>query len=153
MTVLRRMWTGLVLGTAMISTRAVAQKGSVSLTHMVTVTVPARVAVQISSVAPAVQNTVQGSSVQATTNGLALSIRATQSWTLSISSARKSPLNRSHDQTSSFARVGAEAMIASGINSQAATDARVYFRDAADKSSNRSSTERSDAVILTVAAR
>ena len=86
MTGLRGMLTGLVLGSALFSRQAVAQHGSsVSLTHMVTVTVPPRVKVQISNAAPVVQNAVNGSSVQATTNGLAVSIRATQSWTLSIS--------------------------------------------------------------------
>lgn len=153
MTGLRGMLAGLVLGSALISGEAVAQSGSVSLTHMVTVTVPPRVKVQISNAAPVVQNVANGSSVQATTNGLALSIRATQSWTLSIGSARKS-LKWSHDQTSGFAGIGSDAVVASGTNSQVPTDATVYFQnDAANEASRRSNTEGSDAVVLTVAAR
>jgi hypothetical protein len=154
MTVLRRMWSGLVLGSALLSSSAIAQSGSVSLTHVVTVTVPPRVKVQISNAAPVVQNVANGSSVQATTNGLAVSVRATQSWTLSISSTNKSPMKWSHDQSSGFARIGSDAVVASGTNSEIPTAATMYFRsDAAKDSSNRASTEGSDAVVLTVAAR
>jgi len=156
MTGLRGMLTGLVLGSALFSRQAVAQHGSsVSLTHMVTVTVPPRVKVQISNAAPVVQNAVNGSSVQATTNGLAVSIRATQSWALTISSAAtKSPLKWSHDQTSGFAKIGSDAIVASGTNSPDPTAAAVYFRsDVASESSNRISNAGSAAVILTVAAR
>jgi hypothetical protein len=110
------------------------------------------VKVQVSSVAPVVQNAVKGSSVQATTNGLALSIRATQSWTLSIGSARKS-LKWSHDQTSGFAGIGSDAVVASGTNSQIPTDATVYFRNDTNEASRRSNSAGSDAVVLTVAAR
>jgi hypothetical protein len=148
MTVFHRMWSGLVLGTALLSSGAFAQGSSVSLTHMVTVTVPPRVKVQISSTAPVVQMT-NGSSVKATTNGLALSIRATQSWSLSISSVNKSPIKWSHDQASGFARIGSDAIVASGTNSQIPTAASVYFRsDAVRDSSNPA-----DPVILTVASR
>ena len=154
MTVLRGMWSGLVLGSALLSSSAFAQSGSVSLTHVVSVTVPPRVKVQISSAVPVVQNAANGSSVQATTNGLAVSIRATQSWTLSVGSATKSPLKWSHDQSSGFTRIGSDAIVASGTNSQIPTAATVYFRsDAAKDSSNRTNTEGSDAVVLTVAAR
>jgi hypothetical protein len=148
MTGLRGMLTGLVIGSALLSRPAVAQSGSsVSLTHMVSVTVPPRVKVQISS-APVVQNVARGSTIQATTNGLAVSIRATQSWTLSISSNNLSPMKWSHDQASGFARIGSDAVVASGTNSQIATAATVYFQnDAAGKSAG------SDAVVLTVAAR
>ena len=153
---LRRMWTGLVLGSALFSSVAVAQGvSSVGLTHMVTVTVPPRVKVQVSNFAPVVQNAVSGSSVQPTTNGLALSIRATQSWTLSIGSeAKASKLQWSHDQASGFAKMGGrDAIVASGSNAQAATAATVFFRNtAANGSSDRSSTEGSDTVVLTVAA-
>lgn len=155
MTGLRGMLTGLVLGSALVSRQAVAQSGSsVSLTHVVTVTVPARVKVQVSNAAPAVQSSVSGSSVQATTNGLAVSIRATQSWTLSISSATKSHLRWSHEQTSGFAKMGGrDAIVASGTNSQVPTAATVYFRnDAANESSNRAGAQGLDAVTLTVVA-
>jgi hypothetical protein len=156
MTGLRGMLTGLVLGSALFSRQAVAQHGSsVSLTHMVTVTVPPRVKVQVRNAVPAVQSVVAGSSVQATTNGLAVSIRATQSWTLSIASAaRKSPLKWSHDQTSGFSKMGGrDAVVASGTNSQVPTDATIYFRNAAaNEASDRAGTEGLDAVTLTVVA-
>ncbi|HEX9083603.1 MAG TPA: hypothetical protein VF836_02605 [Gemmatimonadaceae bacterium] len=153
---IRGMWTGLVLGSALISSVAVAQGGSsVSLTHMVTVTVPPRVKVQVSNFAPAVQSTVIGSTVDSTTNGLSLSIRATQSWTLSIgSTAKTSQLQWSHDQALGYAKMGGrDSIVASGTNAQGATAATVFFRNAAAKgSSDRRSTEGSDAVMLTVAA-
>lgn len=148
MTVFNRMWSGLVLGTALLSSGAIAQGSSVSLAHMVTVTVPPRVKVQISNAVPFVQNAVSGSSVHATTNGLAVSVRATQSWALSISSNNKSPIKWSHDQTSGFAPIGSDAIVASGTNSQIPTAAAVYFRN-----DSTGSTAGSDAVILTVAAR
>jgi len=153
---LRGMWTGLVLGSALVSRLAVAQNGSsVSLTHMVTVTVPPRVKVQVTNFAPAAQSAVTGSSVQSTTNGLALSIRATQSWTLTISlAARTSQLQWSHDQASGFAQLGGhDAIVASGTNAQVATAATVFFRDAvANRSSQRSRADESVSVMLTVAA-
>lgn len=153
---LRGMWTGLVLGSALVSRLAVAQNvSSVSLTHMVTVTVPPRVKVQVSNFAPAAQSAVSISSVQSTTDGLALSIRATQSWTLSIGSAAKSSkLKWSHDQASGFAKMrGRDAIVASGTNAQGVTAATVFFRDAAANGpSDLSSTEGSDTVMLTVAA-
>jgi hypothetical protein len=156
MTGLRWMLTGLVLGSALVATQAVAQSGSsVSLTHLVMVTVPARMKVQVSNPAQAAQSSVPGSSVQATTNGLAVSIRATQAWTLSIgSTATKSHLRWSREQNSGFAKMGGrDAIVASGTNSQLPTAATVYFRnDAANESSIRAGAQGLDAVTLTVVA-
>jgi hypothetical protein len=152
---LRCVMIAIVLGTALISHRAVAQGSSVSLTHVVSVTVPPRVKVQVSNVAATVQTAATVSSKQTPTNGLALSISATQSWTLSITSAGKTTdLQWSHDRSSGFASIGAsDAMVASGALSQIPTAATVFFRNAttADPSSHASANE-SDAVILTVAA-
>jgi hypothetical protein len=149
---LRGMLTGIVLGTALISRGAVAQGSSVSLTHVVSVTVPPRVKVQVSNVAPAVQAAATVSSKQTPTDGLALSISATQSWTVSINSAGKtSNLQWSHDRSSGFARIsGSDAMVASGSLSQIPTTATVFFRDAAE--SVRSAADGSDTVTLTVVA-
>jgi hypothetical protein len=149
---LRCMLTAIALGATLVSHTAVAQGSSVSLTHVVTVTVPPRVKVQVSNVAPAAQTAATVSSRQTPTDGLALSISATQSWTLSINSAGKtSDLQWSHDQSSGFARVGRnDATVASGTLSQIPTDATVFFRNAAE--SVRSDTEGSDAVMLTVVA-
>jgi len=149
------MLTSIVLGTALISHSAVAQGSSVSLTHIVSVTVPPRVKVQVSNVAPAVQTTATVSSRQTPTDGLALSISATQSWTLSITSAGKtSDLQWSHDRTSGFASIaGSDAMVASGALSQIPAAATVFFRNATTtESSNRGGSNESDAVILTVVA-
>ena len=152
---LRCVMMAIVLGTALISHRAVAQGSSVSLTHVLSVTVPPRVKVQVSNVAPAVQTAASVSSKQTPTDGLALSISATQSWTLSITSAGKTTdLQWSHDRSSGFARIsGSDAMVASGALSQIPTAATVFFRNATTTdSSNRASANESDAVILTVAA-
>jgi hypothetical protein len=149
---LRCMLTGIVLGTALISRIAVAQGSSVSLTHVVSVTVPPRVKVLVSNVTPAAQTAATVLSKQTRTNGLALSVSATQSWTLSINSTGKSSnLQWSHDRTSGFATIGGlDAMVASGTISQIPTAATVFFRNAAE--SARSATEGSDTVTLTVVA-
>jgi hypothetical protein len=150
---LRGILTGLVLGSALVSRQAVAQSSS-SLTHVVSVTVPPRVKVQVSN-APAMPTAVRVASTQSTTNGLSLSVSATQSWTLSIgSSASKSNLQWSRAQASGFASVnGAETTIASGTISQAPTDATVFFRNTVSGvASDRSGTAGSDTITLTVAA-
>jgi hypothetical protein len=146
------MLTAIVLGTASVSHSAVAQGSSVSLTHVVTVTVPPRVKVQVSNVAPAAQSAVRVSSRQAPIDGLAFSISATQSWTLSITSTVKtSDLQWSHDRKSGFTMIaGQDATVASGALTQDPTDATVFFRDAAE--SVRSATDGSDMVTLTVVA-
>ena len=149
---IRCMLAGIALGTALISHGAVAQGSSVSLTHVVTVTVPPRVKVQVSNVAPAAQTGATVSSRQTPTDGLALSISATQSWTLSITSTGKtSDLQWSHDRRSGFAMIaGQDATVASGTLSQVPADATVFFRNAAE--SVRSATDGSDMVTLTVVA-
>jgi hypothetical protein len=149
---LRCMLTAIVLGTSIVSHSAVAQGSSVSLTHVVTVTVPPRVKVQVSNVTPLAQTTATVSSRQTPTDGLALSISATQSWTLSITSAGKtSDMQWSHDRSSGFATIGGrDAMVASGTLSQVPTAATVFFRNASE--SVRSATESSETVMVTVVA-
>jgi hypothetical protein len=151
---LRGMWTGLVLGSAIISRQSLAQS-SVSLTHVVSVTVPARVKAQITSFAPAVQTATRASSIQAATDGLVVTVNATQAWTLSIGSAAgKSKHQWSHDAASGFATVNTtDATIASGRISQLPSSAAVFFRTASSvASSNRTGSEGSEPVMLTVAA-
>ena len=152
---LRCVVTAIVLGTALVSHSALAQGSSVSLTHVVTVTVPPRVKVQVSNMAPPAQTAATASSIKTPTDGLALSISATQSWTLSITSASKtSDLQWSHDRSAGFASIGGrDAMVASGTLSQIATAATVFFRNATTaESSNGGSANESDAVVLTVVA-
>src|SRR6267142_6828605 len=150
---IRCMLTALVLGSAIISRPAVAQLGSsVSLTHTVTVTVPPRVRVQVGSLAPVAQSASRVTALQGT-EGLALSISATQSWTLAIGSASaKSRVQWSHDVNSGFADVSSrQATVASGEISQTPTTARVFFRNLSKgDSSITGSAEGSDAVMLTV---
>lgn len=152
---LRGMWTGLVLGTAIISRQSLAQSASISLTHVVSVTVPARVKAQVTSFAPAVQTVTRASSIQPATDGLVITINATQAWTLSIGSASgKSRHQWSHDAVSGFARVDTtDATIASGRISQLPSSAAVFFRTAsAVAPSDRKGSEGSEPVMLTVAA-
>ena len=151
---LRGMWTGLILGSAIISRQSLAQS-SVSLTHVVSVTVPPRVKAQVSSFAPAVQTATRVSSIQPATNGLVITVQATQAWTFSIGSAAgKSNHQWSRDAASGFGRVDTtDAMIASGTISRVPSSAAVFFRAAsAVVSSDRNGSEGSEPVMLTVAA-
>jgi hypothetical protein len=147
------MWTGLVLGSAIISRQSLAQS-SVSLTHVVSVTVPARVKAQVTSFAPAAQTATRVSSIQPATNGLVITVNATQAWTLSIGSAAgKSKHQWSHDAASGFARVDTtDAIVASGTISHIPTSAAVFFRNASAVASDMKGSEGSEPVMLTVAA-
>lgn len=152
---LRRTFTILALGSAIISRSAVAQHGSsVSLTHTVTVTVPPRVKVQLAPVTPATQSTARA--VSAPTNGLALSINATQAWTLSIGSLAGRPRHQwSLDPMSGFETVTPRnATIASGALSSEPTTAVVFFRNSAlgGSAQSENSSTGPDAVVLTVVA-
>ncbi len=151
---LNRMFAALALGSAFISPSAAAQHGSsVNLTHTVTVTVPPRVRVQVANLAPVGRGVSRVSSVRTSTHGLAVTISATQPWTLSIGSARKtSHLEWSHDRSSGFANVSADDVtVTSGTIAQVPTAANVFFRDDTS-SSNRGNPDGSAAVMLTVAA-
>jgi hypothetical protein len=151
---LRGMWTGLVLGSAIISRQSLAQSASVSLTHVVSVTVPARVKAQVTSFAPAVQTSTSVSSIRPATDGLVITVNATQAWTLSIGSASgKSKHQWSRDAAFGFARVDTtDATIASGRISQFPSSAAIFFRASVVASSDKSGSEGSEPVMLTVAA-
>jgi len=120
--------TAVMLASALLSRSAVAQHGaSVSLTHTVTVTVPPRVKVQVANaqVAPSAVR-VAG---QPTTNGLALSINATQPWTLSIGASGKTQLQWSRDGRSGYSALTTrDEVVASGVLSQIPTSASVFVR-------------------------
>jgi hypothetical protein len=147
------MWTGLILGSAIISRQSLAQS-SVSLTHVVSVTVPPRVKAEVTSFASAAQTGATVSSIQSATNGLVVTVNATQAWSLSIGSAGKSTRQWSRDAKSGFAKLDTtDAAIASGTISQNSTAAAVFFRSApAVASSEGKGSEASEAVMLTVAA-
>ena len=151
---LRTALAAIALGSAFISRSAVAQHGSsVSLTHTVTVTVPPRVKVRVGSaqVAPSVMH----ASAQTSTNGLSLSISATQPWSLSIGAAApKSKLQWSRDGQSEFSAVtNRQAVVASGTVSQIPTSATVFVRPTVTVVSSRDGgAADSGAVMLTVVA-
>lgn len=154
MSALRPMLVALALGSAMISRPADAQNASVSLNHQLTVTVPPRVRVQMAPVAPVVQtgtNVVRG---QVSSNGLALTMSATQAWSLSIGSASKSNVQWSLNDQSGFARVTKQAAaVASGTISQIPSAATLFFRDtiAGSRPPGDSGSEP-EAIVLTVTA-
>ena len=143
--------TAIMLASALLSRSAVAQHGaSVSLTHTVTVTVPPRVKVQVANaqVAPSAVRV----SGQRSTNGLALSINATQSWTLSIGASGKSQLQWSRDGKSGYSAVTTrDEVVASGVLSQIPTSASVFVRPAGSGNSDFATSD-SAPVVLTIVA-
>lgn len=142
--------TAIMLASALLSRSAVAQHGaSVSLTHTVTVTVPPRVKVQVANAQVAASAArVSG---QPSANGLALSINATQPWTLSIGASGKTQLQWSRDGQSGYsALTRRDEVVASGVLSQIPTSASVYVRPGSGNSDF--ATSESAPVVLTVVA-
>ncbi|MEO8910921.1 MAG: hypothetical protein ABI408_11925 [Gemmatimonadaceae bacterium] len=144
---------------ALMSRPASAQYGSSSLVHTVTVAVPPRVKVQVGSFSPAAP-AVRVGSLDASTQGLSLSVNATQAWTLSIAAAPTSSGAVSRIQWSRDASVGysklssSEVTIASGALSARPKAASVYFHNAASgPKTDASKTDASrTALVLTVSA-
>jgi hypothetical protein len=137
--------------TALTSSPVAAQNGSVSLVHTVTVTVPTRVKVQVGSLSPA--QTMRVEKLDSSTQGLAVSVNATQAWTLSVaaaSDATPSSIRWSRDASTGYAGLtSSEVTIASGVLSNQPRSANVFFRDATGSSTIDSS---SKSIVLTVAA-
>ena len=147
-----RMLAVLALGSALVARPALGQLGSsVSLTHTVSVTVPPRVKVQIGNVVPSSQ--IGASVVAGPSDGLPVSVSATQSWTLSIGSVNgSSRVQWSTERSGGFSSViRSGATIASGDISPVPAAATVFFRNAARESADRSE-NANDSVILTVVA-
>lgn len=136
--------------TALISSPVVAQNGSVSLVHTVTVTVPARVKVQVGSFSPAQAMRVE--KLDSSTQGLSVSVNATQAWTLSVaaaSDATPSSIRWSRDASTGYAGLtSSEVTIASGALSNEPRAANVFFRDASGSTTDSSS----KSIVLTVSA-
>lgn len=154
MTGIRGILAGLTIGSAIISLPAAAQSGSSSsLTHTVSVTVPPRVKVQVANLSVSTPGVVRNSAVQTKTDGLALTIKASRAWVLTIGSASdvaasKSSLQWSSDSSSGFSTVtDRHAVVASGVRSFDAEDANLFFRSA---TSGRVS--QGEPVVLTVTA-
>ena len=138
---------------ALISSPVAAQNGSVSFVHAVTVTVPPRVKVQVGSFSPAAP-AVRVGNLDSSTQGLSVSVNATQAWILSVASASDaapSSIRWSRDASTGYAGLtSSEVTIASGVLSDRPKAANVFFRDETRGSTIDSS---STLVVLTVSAR
>ena len=138
--------------TALTSSSVIAQNASSSLIHTVTVTVPPRVKVQVGSFSPA-SPAVRVGNLDSSTQGLSVSVNASQAWTLSVaaaSDAAPSSLRWSRDASSGYAGLtSSEVTIASGVLSNHPKAANIFFRDAARGSTTDSSTT---SIVLTVSA-
>ncbi len=107
---LRGIVAGLAIGSAIMSLPAGAQsRGTASLTHTVSVTVPPRVKVQVSNLAFSSSAAPVSFSSQPNAAGLSVTVDANRAWVLSIgstsgASAPKSQLQWSADGSSVFFR-------------------------------------------------
>jgi hypothetical protein len=137
---------------ALISSPVVAQNGSVSLVHTVTVTVPPRVQVQVGAFSAATTSVKVGN-LNSSTQGLSVSVKASQAWTLSISAAPDRALSSirwSRDASSGYVGLTpSDVTIASGVLSNQSHTSDVFFREINSSSNGDSS---ATPVVLTVAA-
>ena len=139
-----------VFVTALVSRPATAQYGSSSLVHTVTVTVPPRVKVQVGSFSPAAP-AVRVGNLDSSTQGISVSVNASQAWTLSIaaSDVASSAIRWSREASAGYAGLTAsEVTIASGVLSNQPKAATVFFRDAGHSTTDSSTRS----VVLTVSA-
>jgi hypothetical protein len=125
----------------MISRAAVAQGSSSSLTHVVSVTVPPRVKVQV---APSTQ-------------GLSLNVSATQAWVLSIgsnpSAQQNSNVRWSLESGAGFSKLtSSQVRIASGTLAVDPTAATLFIRNAMDTASVNQRDQSGPPLVLTIAA-
>jgi hypothetical protein len=151
----RRTLMAVALGMTMISLPAKAQQASSSLTHIVTVTVPPRVKVEVAALS-ATPTLLAVGSAKEPTQGVALTVNATRTWILSIGSARTSSATSSNihwslDSTAGFSRLSSDAVIASGSLSNRPAAAGVYFRKSAKDSGSTIDGESSQ-VVFTMSA-
>ena len=131
------------IAAALVSSPVVAQSGSSSLNHTVTVTVPTRVKVQVGSFSPAAP-AVRVDNLTSSTQGLSVTVNASQAWTLSIaavSDVSASSIRWSSDASTGYAGLtSSEVTIASGALSSQPRAANVFFRDVAHVSKADTST-------------
>lgn len=135
---------------ALVGVPALGQSASVSLTHTVSVTVPPRVKVQLTS---ATQEHAVSIFSAAGGSALAISVSATQSWALSIASrSGGSSLQWSTDARAGFSELAQRgATVARGDLSQNAAVSTLFLRDKqAVGGSDR--TGEGEAVVLTMVA-
>lgn len=152
---IRGIMAAVVISTAVISLPAGGQVGSsVSLTHTVSVSVPARLKVQVANLAFSNPVAANVSSVQTKTDGLSITVNATQAWVLSIGAASGAAAPKSHVQWSTDGSSGFSAVTAKdvAVASGASYDAKgssVFFRSAAG---SRQSGRDTETVVLSVSA-
>ncbi|MDQ6872010.1 MAG: hypothetical protein M3037_08345 [Gemmatimonadota bacterium] len=152
---LRRTLLAIVIGSALISRLAVAQRGSSSsLTHTVSVTVPPRVKVQVAALSPTSISATSGASA---TQGMSLNVSATRPWVLSIganpSSQQNSNVRWSLAAGTGFSRLtSSQAIIASGTVALDPGAARVFFRNVIDTGSAGQPDQSGAPVMLTMVA-
>jgi hypothetical protein len=152
---IRGIMAAVVISTAVISLPAGGQVGaSVSLTHTVSVSVPARLKVQVANLAFSSPAPANVSSVQTKTDGLSITVNATQAWVLSIGSASgasapKSRVQWSTDGSSGFSAVTEKDVAVASGASYDAKASNVFFRNAAG---SRQSGRDAGTVVLTVSA-
>jgi hypothetical protein len=149
---LRGILAGLVIGSVIVALPAKAQpRASASLMHTVVVTVPSRVKVQVASLAASTPASIKVSAGDLNTIGLALTVKATQAWVLSIGSAsdvttRKLGVQWSRDGHSQFSAMTSHNVpVATGVSSFDAKAANVFFR-------STNGNKDGEPVMLTVAA-
>ena len=105
---LRGVSMAVIIISALVARPAAAQlrDGSSSLTHVVSVTVPARVKVKVSSVAMMPSRSVPSSvSLTAVSGGLALSVDANKAWVVTVSAAGSSNRQWSGSQSGQFTAI------------------------------------------------
>ena len=154
---LRRSLLAIVVGSALISRAAVAQRGaSSSLTHTVTVTVPPRVKVQVAAFSPTSVSAVRAGTVSPSTQGISVNVSATQAWVLSIgsnpSSAANANVRWSLEPGTGFSKLPSSRVIASGTQAGDPGAATVFFRNAIDTASAKQRDHSGPPVVLTVSA-
>jgi len=150
---LRSILAATLLASAITSRSSAAQDGSVSLTHIVSVTVPPRIRVKVVT-ATAAASTIQ-TQRQSSANGLSLSINATQPWSLSIGSRNESQLQWSRDGQSGFSAVtGSESILATRALSSVTTSETIFIRPAsgAPTESSADDDDATKTVLLTIVA-
>lgn len=155
---LHRSLLAILIGSAMISRAAVAQRGSsASLTHIVSVTVPARVKVQVASFSPTSTSAVTAGSLSPSTQGLSLNVSATQAWVLSIGSNPSSDLSSkvrwSLEAGTGFSKLTASHVrIASGTLAGDPRAATVFFRNVLDTALSNQRDQSGPPIVLTISA-
>jgi hypothetical protein len=158
MVTLRRSLLAIVIGSALISRSAVAQRGSSSsLTHTVSVTVPPRVKVQVASFSASSISAVNAGSTAPSTQGLSLNVSATQAWVLAIGSNQSSQQNAnvrwSLEPGTGFSKLTSSPVrIASGTLAGDRTAATVFFRNVLDTASSNQGDQSGPPVVFTISA-